>query len=283
MVVSKQVNRFLPDSRSLYSQVQTIAGELAEAPISQKKYQSLTKKLDAASRKLQVLEEKALGLFIQKQTEHLKERVVALSGELVDRFVEKEVSQIQEESCDLRQKVSQSAIKNGIKKLQSHIDALEKEYRPSLPHRRIIADAKHALLEAKAQLEGKPKISHFTYLASQKTGEMDFLLPGEVEELLDIAKVIYDGKMTQAKSLFNQLPEDHKQQIKTHLRQLAAKPFEDRLETMQALIATVNELVGNGEPYPTKNEIDELFLGLSQLGEETKVHSFRASFASDMM
>ena len=73
------------------------------------------------------------------------------------------------------------------------------------------------------------------------------LLPGEVEELFDIAKAIYDRDFRQAKMRFSMLPEDHKRRFQSHMQNLMAKAFDDPLETMQALIATVNELVENGE------------------------------------
>jgi hypothetical protein len=37
---------------------------------------------------------------------------------------------------------------------------------------------------------------------------------------------------------------------------------------MQALIATANDLVGNGEKYPTSDQIDQIFLGLLQVLKE---------------
>lgn len=260
---SNQVNKFLPESRWLYSQMQSIEGELTQAPISKKKYELLTRELDKASKKLQELE-KTAGVFAQAQARYLKEKVVTLSKDLVDRHVETEVSQIQRESASLQKKVSQEA----VKKLETHIEQLEKDHKPSIPHRRIIADAKHTLLEAKAKLAGKPVAHHFEWLASQKNVRMVEeveLLPGEIEELFDIAKAIYDRDFRQAKARFNMLPEDHKERVRTHLKQLAAQAFEDPLETMQALIATVNELVKNGEAYPSRDQIDQLFLGLAQI------------------
>ena len=164
---SNEVNKFLPGSRWLHTQVQSIEGELARSPISQKKYQDLTKKLDVASRKLQALE-KTSGVFAKAQTQYLQEKVVTLSKDLVDRHVETEVSQIQKESSSLKKRISQGA----VKKLETHINQLERNHKTSIPHRRIIAEARHALLEAKAKLDGKPVAKHFTWLASQKNVRM---------------------------------------------------------------------------------------------------------------
>ncbi len=275
---SNEVNQFSRGSRWLHSEMRAIEGELVHSPISQKKYQLLTKKLDVASKKLQDLE-KTTNVFTKAQTEYLKEKVITLSKDLVDRHVEREVSQIQKESSCLKKRISQGA----VKKLETHINQFEKNHKTSIPHRRIIADAKYALLEAKAKLEGKPLTKHFEWLASQKNVRMVesiVLLPGEVEELFDIAKAVYDCDFRQAKMRYNMLPEDHKRRFLAHMSNLAAKPFDDSLETMQALIATVNELVENGEGYPSQDYIDQLFLGLSQIVEEEKTSGKIFSFKS---
>lgn len=276
--MSNQVNKFLPGSQWLHTQVRTIEGELAQAPISPKKYQNLTKKLNDASRKLQNLE-KTSGVFAKAQTDYLKEKVITLSKSLIDRKVETEVSQIQKESSDLKKKISQGA----VKKLETHINQLEENHKVSIPHRLIVADAKQALVEAKAKLEGKPVSRHFDWLASQKNVRMleeIELLPGEVEELFDIAKAVYDRDFRQAKMRYSMLPEDHKRRFLSHMQNLTASPFDDADETIQALIATVNELVKNGESYPSRDQIDQLFLGLSQVNQqeraEGKIFAFRS-------
>jgi hypothetical protein len=258
-------------SRWLHSEVQTIEGEISHSSISPKKYQSLSKKLNLASQKLQDLE-KTSDIFAKAQTEHLKEKVVSLSRDLVDRLVEGEVTQIQQESTSLKKgRVTPKA----VKMLETHINHLEENHKTSIPHRRIIADAKHALLEAKAKLDGKPVINHFDWLAGQKNTvqfvkEIE-LLPDEVEEIFDIAKAVYNRDFSQAKMRYHALPEDHKQLFQKHMQNLTAKPFDDPLETMQALIATVNALIKNGESYPDSRQIDQLFLGLSQVTEEDRV------------
>lgn len=275
---SNEINKLTPRSRWLYSEVQAIEGELANSPISQKKYLHLTKKLDVASRKIQDLE-KTSNVFIREQTKYLKEKVITLSKDLIDRHIEAKVSQIQKESFSLKRRISQGA----IKKLETQITRLERDHKTSIPHRRILADAKYALLEAKAQWEGKSLTKHFDWLATQKNMrlvESTELLPGEVEELFDIAKAIYDKDFRQAKMRYNLLSEDHKRRFLSHMRTLAATPFVDFLETMQALIATANELVENGESYPSSDQIDQLFLGLSQITEEEKGGGKIVSFKS---
>ncbi len=278
-MISKKIDK-QSESRWLQSEVQTIAGEIAQSPISPKKYQHLSKKLDHALETLREIEGKAKAenVFAKAQTEHLKEQMVKLYGDLEDGLVKREVSQIQEESTGLKKgRLSLKA----VKKLELHISELEKNHLTAIPDRRIIADAKQALLEAKARLEGKPIVRHFDFLSSQRnvqfTAEIAFL-PGEIEELFDIARSLYNRNIREAKMRYSSLPEEHKRKFEKHMQNLMAIPFEDVLETMQALIATANELVENGESYPTSQQIDQLFLGLSQCSAEENAGGKITSF-----
>lgn len=256
-------------SQWLHTQVQAIAGEIAGSSISPKKYQDLSKKLDAAWETLQDLEakNKASNLFFKTQAEVLKEKFVNLYKELEDGFVRRAVIQIQEESDLLKTgKVSHQA----VNRLENHISELENNHLPSIPERRVVADAKHALLEAKAKLEGKPIVKHIDWLAKQQNVRFveqtaNELLPGEVEELFDIAKAVYKRDYREAKKRYAGISYDHQSRFISHMQQLMAKPFEDEIETIQALMATINDLVGNGEGYPSKDQIHQHFLGLSQL------------------
>lgn len=275
----KNVNK-TGNAQWIQSEVQTIAGEIAHSPISQKKYQNLSKKLDKAFVSLQDLEtkDKMESLFLQAQRGQLKEQMVKLYGDLESGLVKREVTQIQQESTSLRQGRLTS---KAVKKLESHIAELEKNYLTSVPDRRILADARQALVEAKAKLAGRPLVNHFDLMASQKNVrfvEEVELLPGDIEELFDIARAVYNNDFRQAKMRFAGLPEEHRRRFDRHMQQLMGRPFVSTLETMQALIATANDLVENAEKYPTREAIDQLFMGLSQLdGEERtggKIFSF---------
>lgn len=255
------------DSRRLQSEVQTIAGEIADASISPKKYQHLFKKLNHALETLVELEtqKKMTSLFAKAQVQHLREQMIKLYGDLENGLIKREVSQIKEKSISLKN--GRLTLK-AVKKLEMHISELEKNHLTSIPDRRIIADAKYALLEAKAKLDGKPIAKHIQWLAKQKSvqfTEETTLIPGEVEELFDIARAVYNRDLRQAKMRYHTVSEGHKQIFHKHMQNLLAKPFDDLLETIQALLATANELVENGESYPSSDQIDQLFLGLSQL------------------
>lgn len=251
----------------LQVEVQTIAKEIECSSISPRKYQLLSKKLDHTLEALQGFETrgKAADIFAKAQAEDLKEQVVKLYGDLEEGLVKREISQIKEESSSLRR--GRLTLK-AIKKLEVHISTIEKNHLTSIPNRRIIADAKQALVEAKAKLAGKPVVHHFAALTAQPRAhfiEENQLFPGDVEDLLDIARDVYNRDLRQAKVHFATLPSAHKEKVERHLQHLMATLFKDPLETMQALIATANELVENGEGYPTPSDIDRFFLGLRGL------------------
>ncbi len=266
---SKEVNDPVTP-RSVQTEVQTIAGEIAHCPISPRKYQLLSRKLDHALETLKDLETdgKAKNVFAKAQTEQLKEQVVKLYGDLENGLVQREVSQIQEESTSLRK--GRLTLK-AVKKLETHIHELERNHMTLIPDRRIVADAKQVLLEAKARLSGKPVVRHIDMLAGQKNVrfvEETPLLPDEVEELFDVARAVYNRDFRLAKMRYASLSSSYKDRFEEHMKNLLAVPFDDAVETCQALIATANELVGNGEGYPTSNEIDQLFLGLAQCTDD---------------
>jgi hypothetical protein len=251
------------------SEVRDLEATIAQTPISKGKYRVLTERLGSALETLEGLEGKTTSVFVRTQVGSLKERVVKLYGDLETGLVRREVSQIKAESTSLKKRITLKA----IKKLEGHISELESTHLTGIPDRRIIADAKQALEEAKAKLEGKPVTHHFGLMAKQKNVhfvEEIALIPDEVEELFDIARAVYNRDLREAKARFSSLPEEHKRRFQKHMQILTAKVFDDPIETMQALIATVNELVGNGEAYPTRKQIDELFLGLSKLTAEDK-------------
>lgn len=265
-------NKININSRILQSQVQTIAGEMAEASISPKKYEYFSKKLNRALASLQSLEaKKAVDLF----SKNLGEQVVKLYGDLEDGLVKQEVSKIEKWSSSLKEgRISNKA----IKKLETHIHELESNHLTLCADRRIIEDAKKALLDAKEKLAGKPVTRHFDWLAQQTT-KVQFVdesfLPGDVEELLDIARAIYNRDVKQAKMRYYGLPEEHKQIFQKHMQTLMAIPFDEPMQTAQALIATVNEIVHNGEGIPSESKVIEFFTGLIQLGfDERKKVSF---------
>jgi len=274
----KPVNS-LTESRTLDHQVRTLKQQItASGEISLRQYKQLSRELGRAAETLENLD-KTSNLFTKTQNAHLKEEVVNLYGALEFGLVKREVSQIQAEATSLKRLPTPQL----AKELERHITALESKYLPSIPDRRVLADAKQTLLDAKAKLAGKPVMKHFDYLAQQKPAVQFVdevqLLPEEAEELYDVARAIYN-RDPGARGAYNKLLGSNKRSVEKHLQNLAAVALEDPLETMQALIATANDLVANGEGYPSSDQIDQLFIGLSQLedkeavAKEGKVFSF---------
>lgn len=265
----------LNSSQWLYAQMNAIAGEIEASPMSPQKYALLTRRLDSAFEALQSMESKTTHLFIKTQTECLKEQFRDLYHQLDNALVNREIAQIQDASNELLGGPSLPA----IKKLETHLKSLMHKYAPSVEHHKVLSDARRAIEEAKVKLniqvspKPQPKAAQ---QAAHCADPMD-LLPGEVEDLFEIARTIYQGDLKRAKIGFAQLPAEHKQRVQAHMGALQADLFNNPTASMQALIATANELVGNHQNYFTVDEIDEFFAGLAQLNaEESKIFSFGA-------
>lgn len=285
---------FAHGPHGLHSKLQTIAGQLDTINSTRQvsRLTQLTKTLDETSCALQAMKLKAHAVFGQSQInpfERLEEEIIDMYGRIEDALVNRKISQIREEADSIKQAVAQGApadVKT-VNALKRHIFLFLKDYRPKIKDRLVINDAKEALQEALTFKEKSPHekvVPHFDWLSQQKNirfiEEIE-LEPGQYEDLFDIAAMVYNGKFREAKSQFRQLPENLKRTIHQHLQELTAVAFDDEIETIQALLATANQLLNNKEPYPTRNQIDEIFLGLREvLNEEEKnpvIHELRMS------
>ncbi|MBI3236221.1 MAG: hypothetical protein HYZ48_00695 [Chlamydiales bacterium] len=262
---------FISGSHGLYYQLQTIEDQLYTIKSSQEA-DRLAKKLDRTSLALQEMKIKAQDVFgghQQKYFEELENEIIHLYGKIRNAWIARKVSQIQEETEELKKILDSKTPVDlkAINTLKKHIFLLLRDYRPGLEDRRIIADANQALLEA--QLLGKASPSP----KMEDTFDL-FLDPSACEDLFDLAALVYNGRIREAKSQFHQLSEGVKQLFERHLRELMAVAFDDKIETIQALLATMNQLLQHPEPYATRNQIDEIFLGLQAvLMQEIDTHT----------
>ncbi|MES2121500.1 MAG: hypothetical protein V4492_01835 [Chlamydiota bacterium] len=265
------VNFLFENTRWISTEVESIAGEIETSPISEKKYLDLSKRLDDTFRAIQNLEtqQKTSTLFARTQAQSLKETCVELSQHLENAFVNREISLIQNDSVALHHG---GATPEAIQKIEAQMNALLKNHALSIEQNKNLSEARRSIDLARIDMDGDGgTIRHMEWLATQRNVnwvEMNDLIPEEIEELFDIGKWVFDRNLKQAKTRFQKLPESHKSQFQEHMRLLAAKPFEDVTETIQALIATANNLAGNGCTYPSVDQIDELYLGLIQINDE---------------
>jgi hypothetical protein len=277
-MASLKINvHFIRGSQGLHTQLQSIEDQIDKAK-STRDIRRLTKDLDQTSTALRAMKSKAQSVFGQTQQGYfgrLEDEIVSMYGRIEEAQVASKVSQIQDETEEIKESIAQGAPINvkTLHLLKRHICRFLKDYRPGIKERRVIADARQTAERADLTLKGKPTqpISHFQWLANQRDAqwvEEKELIPGQCEDLFDIAAHLYNGRLREAKAAYHQLPENLKEIFHSHLRQLIAIAFEDELETLQALIATANQLVENGEPYPTRQEIDEIFLGLREVISE---------------
>ncbi len=271
---------FVRVSQGLQSQLQSIKGRL-DAIQSTREITKLTRELDRTSTALRDMKDKAQNVFGQSQQDYfgdLEKQIIHTYGQLENVKVSHKVSQIQHEAESLKDSMAHGdpVDTKAVNALKRHILRFLGTYRPGIEDRQVINDACQALKEADLTLKGKvpnekPPIAHFEWLSQQRDVRLieDIELePGQYEDLFDIAAMVYHGKLREAKATYNQLPENLKRTFHLHMRELTAVAFDDELETMQALLATANQLVNNREPYPTQSQIDEIFIELHSINTQ---------------
>lgn len=179
----------------------------------------------------------------------LEKELVHAYGSIQNAQIACTLAEIQQQAIRLQQIQDAGLPTDSAKKaLQNQIQGLLKDYRPSIEERKILSGVKKLIKSVQA--DGSPEVF----------GELE-----EAEELFDIATLFYNGKIKEARSGYHQLSSSCQERFHFHMRHLMSVAFEDRLETLQALLATANEIVGNGESYPTASEVEEIFLGLRQV------------------
>lgn len=283
---------FVHGSHGLQSKLQAIDGQLNTIQ-SPRQVKKLAKELERTSSALQAMKDKAQGVFGQSRQDYfgkLEDEIVHMYGKIEEALVARKVSQIQHEAGSIQESLSHGDpvdIKS-VNALKRHLFRFLKDYRPGIKDRQVIASARQTIKDAQNCLKGKPfseekVVSHFDWLASQRDVRMVEAIelePGQYEDLFDMAAMVYQGRLRDARATYHQLPESLKRTFHQHLRELAAVAFDDPIETIQALLATANHLVNISEPYPTRGQIDELFLELRNLADEEEKGPVLVQFRS---
>lgn len=247
---------FVRGSKEIDAQLRKISHQLKTTP-SPEQTLKLTRILDDTASSLKQMKKEAscaCGITSFHYFENLENEIIHMYGRLQDAVIAHQISAIQKEMENL-QKIMEKEVVSPSQwiPLEKTLQQFLKDYRPGIEERRIIAKARHLLALAKNPTNS-PSLPISCELAFE-----------DYELLFDIARLLYNHKIREAKAEYYQLPERVQEAVQNHLKHLVAVPFEDVTETIQALIATVHQILGNGEDYPTPGEIEELFLGLAQI------------------
>jgi hypothetical protein len=258
-----KINLNLTQSRALHSEVRAIQGKLEHPVISRKKARQLSQKLDRVCSQLFTMKSQEPSPFMQAALGEMEQKVIHLYREIEEALVKRQVSQIKEETNSLKQALTGGTVSHrAVDELKKKIAELTSDFRPSIEDRRVIADAERTL-EMASQGPSNKQIPPVYSMD-------DDLNAGEFEELLEIAYTLYEGNVTDAKRKFNQLPQGHKMRIQEHVAHLGGVLFTSYLETQKALFATVNEIVQNGELYPSEDLIEDIFHELKILADHAR-------------
>lgn len=249
-----KIDQFFIQSNSLHVQMQSVGTALSQPPLTTPRFHRLEKKLDNAAQALHTIEQRYFCYPIfQGAIDELGFELSSLSRRVLETWAHDEIEAIEREATQVLHAGKDAA--RAAHALRAHIDAFKQQYQPSLEERRILAQA----LDAAANCaflqcaEARAIPTELTYF------------PGEIEELMEIARLVYENEVWLARKHFRALPPELQRMVDMHLQQLGAEAFAHPLATIQALLASANDLVGNGESYPTAAEIEDLFTGLKEL------------------
>lgn len=256
---------------SLHFKLQSLSEEIGRCFISPKAYEYFSKQLAAIEKDIQNLYQIDLSF-----AKHSKEILISLYRQLEDRLVEQEISLIRHRSEELKEQVTRKAIRI----LKQQIDDFEYHHRPAVADRQVVAEAKIVLKQAEKNLKKKKNPSHLNWFSKQQTLLYLGFYIEYTEELFEIASLLYNNQVSQAKHRFNLLPEEYKNRVRNNMDFLNTKIFENNFETIQSLIGTARELVGTQEGFPTKEEIDEIFLELFEILDQEKAIGAPCMFKS---
>lgn len=256
---------------SLHFKLQSLSEEIGRCFISPKAYEYFSKQLAVIEKDIQNLYQIDLSF-----AKHSKEILLSLYRQLEDRLVEQEISLIRHRSEELKEQATRKAIRI----LKQQINDFEYHHRPAVADRQVVAEAKVVLKQAEKNLKKKKNSPHLNWFSKQQNLLYLGFYIEYTEELFEIAALLYNNQVSQAKHRFHLLPEEYKNRVRENMNFLNTKIFEDHFETIQSLIGTARELVGTHEGFPTKEEIDEIFLELFELLDQEKAMGAPCMFKS---
>ncbi len=245
----------------LHIQVNTLCKQLEHPFISRKNARELSRKLDLIFAGLFEVGAQNVTLFEKMAFQEIENKIISLYKRLDDAWIERQISEIQKEASSLKEALTLGIVSaEAVDLLKQHIHEFTQDHRACIADRQVIADARRTI-----EMATTPNFSSVNQPAIHLLN--DELEEGQFEEILEIAHAFYDGKLIDAKRGYNQLPPHHQQRIQEHATFLGGVLFVDYWKTLQTLCATVNELVGNGELYPSQDLIEDIFTELNKLSQ----------------
>lgn len=199
----------------------------------------------------------------------MKEEIVTLYGRVDTAWVESEVTQICNEAASLN-----DAIKSGkltaeaVTQLTTHLSAFRQKIQPGRECLHLLRGADRVIQLANSVLNNNLPIELPELEAPLPMEAIDGYVLGEMEELMDLAGLVYNGKKTDARTRFDQLPESVKKRFLSVMQELSATPFEDRMATCQVFLMLGHESVGMDQGLPKPEEVEDFFDGLAHVLEE---------------
>jgi hypothetical protein len=289
------------DIDALHGRIRTIEEQLsAHQRISPQIKELLFQELEGTQQALYALRAKAVSLSQYgrskvtsfettqntkdiEELDQLKDKIITLYGNIDTRATDSEIEEIKDETYHLQQMIktgNPQEIAKDVSILSKHISTFCEGHQVSRKDRQVIVLAKQSLKTADTILRQKvigQTVNQFNILSLLQTEiekvEEDEELEPTVMELFNVAELFYRFKLNEAKRAFNQLPESIKSKVRHHLSILenGIDIEKNLIKSVQALIATANEISQSDEEYLTIDEIHEMYKEISSLQNKETV------------
>lgn len=282
--VNKNLQNFWSLERQVEHEVEFVDRRLHEPRIlPPKECAELEQHLDKASKDLQELQRISGSVddFAKKKMEEVQEKFISLCGKVHNQYFDYEVCVIVQEATELENALEQEEDMDKISKqvdaLREHIVNFHQFFRPDGVNYKLLSSAEgfsNRVFSILSTTAAKKKMDALTRRAlTEVTFRRDF--EGQVDtedatlmmELCDMARIFFD-KSNDRKSRFNQLSEDIKRRLKTHLSKTGndfSVSEDDRM--VRALLTVAREIAQSTD---VDVDVNQWFEELNTLGRESR-------------
>jgi len=262
--------KFMP--RRLHEEMQAIENALKAKVITKKDHGEQIARLDA------ILKE--VSNSSSPFAPAMKEQIVPLYWQIEEAWIQSEVIQIHNEAASLQHAIKSGKVTAGaVTQLAGRIGAFRQQYQPGRECLNLLRGADRVIQLANSVLNNDLPVELPELEAPVPTEAIDGYVLGEMEELMDLAGLVYNGKKTEARTRFAALPESVKKRFLSIMQQLGATPFEDWMATCQVFLMLGHESVGMDHGLPRPEEVDDFFMGLAHVLKEEQAEPSIASLS----
>lgn len=230
-----------------------------------------------------------LSLFDEEKLGNLEQRLISLYGKIHALALDYELRVVASETDSLQKALfeeKKSLAKPKLSHLQKRVTKLHATHALSIDQKEVVSKAMMAIEAAQEKFDGIPSPmrqqaemkkltvrSENIQNSAQPVDSTEAVDLEAISDLFEIAALVYKNELQSAELRFFRLPEEQQSLTKKHLVILQngdETPFMHTLTTVQALIATANDIACNDGPIPylSREQIEEMFVDIGEISKE---------------